>query len=407
MAKFSQDAASAELNQYWYSDATIAALVKEIEMHATSAAFLSTPSLYFALTSSELRAKSNLFEYDRQWEKDPGFVFYDFNKPESVPVTMWGKFDYIVVDPPFITREVWTKYVQTVNLIAAKGCKFLFTSVIENQQMLEELVDGALIIPDFRPSIPKLTYQYHCFANYEPQSLLTPNPELPAEEANVVAARRLANDMRESQNAFKAQAQSRNREGEVPLPAHERAAAAEGADPAMKWTHVPAGLTEYAGGASGPADSASAPASAEYLNVEARRNKMTTLRTLIDQVIKAAEGAIKPYIALRAAAAKGTTDADAQAKVDAQEAAKAAHLDELVVVVKELAAMDAADARGICAVMGKFVEEWRAPLTEKDTYMERCADATRLYKSPVFNRQKELLAELKTIKKRDVAAAQQ
>ena len=43
----------AELNQYWYSPHTIDVLVEEIRSVNGSIAFLSTPSLYFALTDLE------------------------------------------------------------------------------------------------------------------------------------------------------------------------------------------------------------------------------------------------------------------------------------------------------------------------------------------------------------------
>ena len=38
-----------DMNQYWYSAHTIDVMVSEIEAHATRAAFLSTPSVYFSL----------------------------------------------------------------------------------------------------------------------------------------------------------------------------------------------------------------------------------------------------------------------------------------------------------------------------------------------------------------------
>ena len=404
MAAFDANKAEAELNQYWYSEHTIATMVKEIEMFATKAAFLSTPSLYFALTNDKLRENSKIFEFDRQWEADPGFVFYDFNAPEKIPVSLWDSFDYIVVDPPFITAEVWAKYAETIKLIAKKGAKLFFTSVIENHQMLEEFADTALMVPVFRPSIPKLVYQYHCFTSYESHQLGEANHELPPEDDTTLNARRLANDMRESQNAFKMQAQCRPREGEVPLPTaqHQHGAAA---DPAMQWTHVPDGWTEYPEGHAA-APPAEVPPSAEFLAVEQRRAKMTDLRALVEETVKAAEGAIKPYAVLAAAASSDEKKAEAQAKVASQEAAKAAGIAKIETTVAELHKLEPKPADlAVCHLMEKFIADWREPMTEKGAYMEKCADATRLYKSPIFNRQKELLAEMKAIKKKDKEAA--
>ena len=36
-------------------------------------------------------------QFDRQWESDPGYVFYDFNKEEDIPADMTGSFDLIVI----------------------------------------------------------------------------------------------------------------------------------------------------------------------------------------------------------------------------------------------------------------------------------------------------------------------
>jgi 16S rRNA G966 N2-methylase RsmD len=48
-------------------------------------------------------------------------VFYDFNEPENVPTNMMGTFDMVVIDPPFITREVWEKYTTTAKILQKAG----------------------------------------------------------------------------------------------------------------------------------------------------------------------------------------------------------------------------------------------------------------------------------------------
>jgi EEF1A lysine methyltransferase 1 len=45
-------------------------------------------------------------QFDRKWETDPGFVFYDFNHPDDLPSDLEGTFELAVIDPPFITKEV-------------------------------------------------------------------------------------------------------------------------------------------------------------------------------------------------------------------------------------------------------------------------------------------------------------
>ena len=38
-----------------------------------------------------------------------GYVFYDFNEPEELPKELCGSFDFVLIDPPFITREARAK----------------------------------------------------------------------------------------------------------------------------------------------------------------------------------------------------------------------------------------------------------------------------------------------------------
>ena len=406
------------LNQYWYADATIAALVKEIEMHATKAAFLSAPSLYFSLTKDELKKNSKVFEYDRRWGSDPGFVFYDYNAPEAVPASTWEAFDYVVVDPPYITREVWSKYAQTVKLIAAKGAKVLFTSVLENHQMLEEECDMPLYVPAFCPSIPHLTYQYHCFVNYHCSAALqAENPELPAEDAGIRKARELANDMRQSQAEFKLQMKTRDRAGEVKLrPEDEIPAGVDSrlgkelaADPAMKFRHVPDGWTERPDDAAAADAAPESPKSEAYLAAEAQRTDFEAAKKGVEAVVKACEAAVTAKAKLVKEAEGSDKRATHAAAIDAALAAKAAALVELGVVVDRLAKRNAVDAGGVCAALKTgFLADWpwttAAAVPTPEEYREKCVDVTRKYKSPIFNRQKELLADMKKAKK-DAAAA--
>ncbi|KAG5481503.1 hypothetical protein LSCM1_05521 [Leishmania martiniquensis] len=272
--------AKGELNQYWYSENTIRHLVREVCHHATACAFLSTPSLFFALDQrrgdetaeeesrmEQLRRSSRIFEYDAQWAGDPRYVRYDFHQPEQVPVPLMGAFDYVVADPPFITADVWSQYVATARLLLKEGGKVLFTTVLENHTMLENLLDRPLFIAAFYPLVEHLTYQYVCFLSYEPTCLTQVNAELPEVDAKMVAAIRMANDLRSSEREFALQMAQRKREGEERLPtaaferdnelarnptAKERAEAERGAVnwdtipiEKMEWGHIPEGLTVY------------------------------------------------------------------------------------------------------------------------------------------------------------------
>lgn len=51
-----------DLNQYWYSNATIEFLVNECTTQGKKIAFLSTPSIYFSLTDTDVKSQSFCFD---------------------------------------------------------------------------------------------------------------------------------------------------------------------------------------------------------------------------------------------------------------------------------------------------------------------------------------------------------
>ncbi len=177
----------ADLNQYWYSKPTIEAIVKEVGANATACAFLSTPSIFFSFDKkSELRKKSKVFDLDPRFEKDPGFVVYDFKKPENIPKELHNTFDYVVIDPPFITEEVLTAYAEAAKLLLIKSTakkgeppsgKLMISTLVENAKIVEKTMGGKAC--KFQPSIPKLVYQYNLYTNYPSSHLNDYNPEVP------------------------------------------------------------------------------------------------------------------------------------------------------------------------------------------------------------------------------------
>jgi len=178
------------LNQYWYSSKTIRAMADDLEAQGLRVAFLSTPSVYFSLAEGSVtRSKSIVFDYDRQWESDPNFRFYDFHDAQSIPAELRGSFDMCVVDPPFITEDVWRKYAEAVHLCLCPGGTVMCTTVAENEGLLNQLFGGIKHVK-FMPSIPNLPYQYRLFLNYEPRSqgLNEWNDEIPREFENLTAS---------------------------------------------------------------------------------------------------------------------------------------------------------------------------------------------------------------------------
>lgn len=105
-------------------------------------------------------------QIDTKFGKDPGFVYYDFNKNDELSQDLHGYFDMVVIDPPFITREVWEKYAECAKMLLNKdgAMMYLISTIDENEAMIKELTGSDRAT--FRPSIPNLVYQYSFYANY-------------------------------------------------------------------------------------------------------------------------------------------------------------------------------------------------------------------------------------------------
>lgn len=166
--------------------------------HGKNVAFISTPSLYFALPSKAHKQASVLLELDKQSfaarvPSDSNFVHFDFNDGAAgVPVHLHGTCDMAVIDPPFVTHECWQLYVSVARALLQQADdpsstdvfpgKVLATTVAENAQLMHELFGAQPVA--FKPCIPHLVYQYTCFVNYSNSLLLhKQNPEVDGDAA--------------------------------------------------------------------------------------------------------------------------------------------------------------------------------------------------------------------------------
>jgi hypothetical protein len=150
---------------------------------ATKGCFLSTPSLFFSLPPDcPLRQASWVFDLDTQFGRNESNYFsYDFNKMDLIPSHLVGTFDLVVIDPPFITRDVWEKYAAAAKVLLSPGGKLMCTTIPENEDMLNELLgteSAPVISCAFRPLVPHLPYLYKVFLNFPPSVLHEKNPEI-------------------------------------------------------------------------------------------------------------------------------------------------------------------------------------------------------------------------------------
>lgn len=168
-----------EFNQYWFSEKTIDFIVDQISSNTnekSKIALVSCPSIFFSL-SKEMQEISYLFDIDEKLiKKHKNCVKFDFNDYSDLDKSFEGFFDYILIDPPFIVKEVWTKFADFTKLIGNSNSKILTCSIVENEQLLKDLL--SLNKQNYQPSIPHLVYQYNFYSNYDDDKLKSYNKEL-------------------------------------------------------------------------------------------------------------------------------------------------------------------------------------------------------------------------------------
>ena len=84
----------------------------------------------------------------------------------------------VVIDPPYVTREVWAKYAEAAHLLLKPDAssRVLGSTLEENAGFMNELLGCNK--KTFKPFVPNLVYKYCLYTNYESERLNQPNPEV-------------------------------------------------------------------------------------------------------------------------------------------------------------------------------------------------------------------------------------
>ena len=141
-----------QLSQFWYADETAEWLATQL-LKDTSAdtwiALVSAPSVLPKLKQlNKVGAKVALFEYDRRFASHAEFCPYDFNHPLNIPADFKGKFNRILLDPPFLSEECQIKMAATCRWLSASAQIIVCTGL-----SMRELV------PKIYPGVSLQTYE--------------------------------------------------------------------------------------------------------------------------------------------------------------------------------------------------------------------------------------------------------
>ncbi|CAG8659938.1 19323_t:CDS:2 [Dentiscutata erythropus] len=123
-----------QLSQFWYSNETTDLIIQEVLAHSNSEsriACISTPTVFVKLKSitPPLKQTIYLFEFDTRFDVyGSDFFQYDYKTPTKFRdcSNLQNTFDFIVVDPPFLSEDCFTKTMITVKWLGKKDdCKIL------------------------------------------------------------------------------------------------------------------------------------------------------------------------------------------------------------------------------------------------------------------------------------------
>ena len=173
------------LAQFWYEPHTLQCLQDQcIQDDVERIALLSAPSLFFHLKGDQ-KSKAVLFEYDRRWEPEDRFVFFDYREGHEGLDDAWaGSFDLILADPPNLQMSTLQQYVGVIQKLRSEKSKVLFVTSADWSSFLFDAL--GLIEVNFKPSMPSSAWsqcgKFGLFANYRNSTLSLENPAAPLSE---------------------------------------------------------------------------------------------------------------------------------------------------------------------------------------------------------------------------------
>ncbi|KAF6717034.1 Protein-lysine N-methyltransferase N6amt2 [Oryzias melastigma] len=165
------------MSQFWYSDETATRLAEEMVREAGEGgriACVSAPSVYQKLKQGVVdgseRVTAIVFEFDRRFSTyGEDFIFYDYNKPLSLPESVEPhSFDVVLADPPYLSEECLSKVAETIKYLSRGKVLLCTGAIMEN--LAKDLLDVKMC--SFEPHHNRnLSNEFRCFVNY-PSSLL-------------------------------------------------------------------------------------------------------------------------------------------------------------------------------------------------------------------------------------------
>ena len=129
---------------------------------------IASPSAYVGLkkTLGDKQRDLFVFEFDKRFDVfQTDFVFYDFKEPLEFDKDLLKSFDFLIIDPPFLSQECWEKTSRTARALVKDNGKLLVcTGMVMKDLIKKEL---GCDVTDFEPKHQNgLSNEFGCFINY-------------------------------------------------------------------------------------------------------------------------------------------------------------------------------------------------------------------------------------------------
>jgi hypothetical protein len=178
-------------SQFWYTNETadiLAAALTHGSPETMNVAVVSAPSVFAGLkrliaSSPKPHIESmKILEFDNRFAAWPEFTHYDYTAPLKLPPEMKGKFDRIILDPPFLSDDCQTKAALTIRWLAntwnasSEGISGIKVMVCTGERMAD-LIDKlygkiGVKMTDFEIKHAKgLGNEFRCYANFEQEGV--------------------------------------------------------------------------------------------------------------------------------------------------------------------------------------------------------------------------------------------
>ncbi|KAH6560424.1 hypothetical protein BASA61_008828 [Batrachochytrium salamandrivorans] len=170
-----------QLSQFWYANSTRDALAIESIKNTVDGGrigCISSPSVFVTLKRMNPEHRDLVvFEFDRRFDVyGDGFVFYDYSEPLALDEKdglrpLKGTFDYLLIDPPFLSEECWRKMAQTVRWLAKPDCKIIVCTGKQMRSLIEEELQ--CYATDYMPEHQNgLQNEFRAFINYPSEKFM-------------------------------------------------------------------------------------------------------------------------------------------------------------------------------------------------------------------------------------------